>query len=66
MSSVAQELADELQESMHLSVLELEQRLEDVNDEKSKLTSVLEQHRMVLITSHSLLAILYAHCPFCK
>eukprot|EP00116_Pleurobrachia_bachei_P009068 sb/3469330/ len=47
MSSVAHELAAELEQSIHLSVIDLEEQLDAVNDEKSRLSDIVAQHKQV-------------------
>ena len=47
LSSVAHELEAELEQSIHLSLIDLEEQLENVNDEKSRLSDIVEQHKRV-------------------
>ena len=47
LSSVAHELAAELEQSIQLSVIDLEEQLESVTDEKSRLSDIVEQHKRV-------------------
>ena len=48
---MAHELAAELEQSIQLSVIDLEEQLETVNDEKSRLSDIVEQHKRVRIIS---------------
>ncbi|KAL5266726.1 hypothetical protein ACHWQZ_G003939 [Mnemiopsis leidyi] len=62
LSSVAHELAAELEQSIQLSVIDLEEQLESVTDEKSRLSDIVEQHKRELSNSQELLTIKDLEC----